>query len=70
MGALATSKDTHISMVVPMTGYALSTAFCYYVLFDEKVHHHQVDEEVATPKRGKGNMLRMLVPRRERMRGM
>jgi hypothetical protein len=47
MGALATSKDSHISMVVPMTGYALSTAFCYYVLFDEKVHHHQGDEEVA-----------------------
>lgn len=41
MGALATSKTTHISMVVPMTGYALSTAFCYYVLFDERYHQHQ-----------------------------
>jgi hypothetical protein len=41
MGALATAETTHISMVVPMTGYALSTAFCYYVLFDERYHHHQ-----------------------------
>jgi hypothetical protein len=46
MGALATAKTTHISMVVPMTGYALSTAFCYYVLFDERYHHHQDAAEV------------------------
>jgi len=39
MGALATSKSTHISMVVPMTAYALCTAFCYYVLFEERRHN-------------------------------
>ena len=38
MGALATNKSTHISMVVPMTAYALCTAFCYYVLFEERRH--------------------------------
>jgi hypothetical protein len=54
MGSLATSKDTHISMVVPMTGYALSTAFCYYVLFDEKAHHHQADEEVGSAEKREG----------------
>jgi len=36
MGALATSKSTHISMVVPMTAYTLCTAFCYYVLFEDR----------------------------------
>jgi len=36
MGALATSKSTHISMVVPMTAYTLCGAFCYYVLFEER----------------------------------
>lgn len=36
MGALATSKSTHISMVVPMTGYVLCSIFCYYILFDER----------------------------------
>jgi hypothetical protein len=38
MGALATNKSTHLSMVVPMTAYALCTAFCYYVLFEERRH--------------------------------
>jgi hypothetical protein len=38
MGALATNKSTHISMLVPMTAYALCTAFCYYVLFEERRH--------------------------------
>jgi hypothetical protein len=36
MGALATSKSTHISVVVPMTGFTLCAFFCYYVLFDER----------------------------------
>jgi hypothetical protein len=36
MGALATSKGTHISMVIPMTAYALCNVFCGYILFDER----------------------------------
>jgi hypothetical protein len=36
MGALATKKSTHISVLVPMTGYALSSVFAYFVLFDDK----------------------------------
>jgi hypothetical protein len=36
MGALATEKSTHISVVVPMTGYALCSVFAFYVLFDRK----------------------------------
>jgi len=39
MGALATNKSTHISMVVPMTAYCLCTVFCYYVLFEERRHN-------------------------------
>jgi hypothetical protein len=64
MGALATAETTHISMVVPMTGYALSTAFCYYVLFDERYHHHQDsaqlekggDQRVEDVGEGKGEV--------------
>jgi hypothetical protein len=35
MAALATRKDTHISVVVPMTGYALATLFPLYVLYED-----------------------------------
>jgi hypothetical protein len=41
MGALATAKSTHISVVVPMTGYALCVVFAYYVLFDDKQNQYQ-----------------------------
>jgi hypothetical protein len=34
-------------MVVPMTAYALCTAFCYYVLFEERHHTipHSLDKD-------------------------
>jgi hypothetical protein len=38
MGALATSKSTHISVVVPMTGYILCSVFAYYVTIEEWRH--------------------------------
>jgi hypothetical protein len=41
MGALATAKSTHVSVVVPMTGYALCSIFAYYVLFDDKQNNYQ-----------------------------
>ena len=41
MGALATSKSTHISVVVPMAGFVLCTAFCFYILFDERYRQDQ-----------------------------
>jgi hypothetical protein len=68
MGALGTSKDTHISMLVPMTGYALSTALCYYVRFDEKVHHHQADEETAHPEKHEGEHVENVTRPREELR--
>jgi hypothetical protein len=49
MGALATSKSTHISVVVPMTGYALCSAFAYYLLFDER-HRQNIDDPVPVKK--------------------
>ena len=52
MGALATRKSTHISVVVPMTGYALCSGYCYYLLFDEKsrdrVNSEPVKEEIES----------------------
>ena len=36
MGALATSKSTHVSVVVPMTGYVLTSAFGWFILFQER----------------------------------
>jgi hypothetical protein len=41
MGALATAKSTHISVVVPMTGYVLCSVFAYFVLFDDKQNNYQ-----------------------------
>ena len=43
MGALATAKSTHISVVVPMMGYAFCSVFAYYVLFDDKRVNYQVN---------------------------
>jgi len=43
MGALATAKSTHISVVVPMTGYVFCSVFAYYVLFDDKRVNDQVN---------------------------
>jgi hypothetical protein len=36
MGALATSKGTHISMVIPMIAYFFCNVFCCYILFEER----------------------------------
>ena len=55
MGALATAKSTHISVVVPMTGYALCSVFAYYVLFDDKRANDQgnnVDDEKDAEAQG------------------
>ena len=44
MGALATAKSTHISVVVPMTGYFLASAFCCYILVQDR--HRKVGATV------------------------
>ena len=46
MGALATSKSTQVSVVVPMTGFIVCSGFCYYLLFDEK---HRQDDNAQLP---------------------
>ena len=43
MGALATSKSTHISVVVPMAGYVLCSVFSYYVTFEEWQHKRHLE---------------------------
>jgi|SRR5579859_1818658 len=40
MGALATTKSTHVSTVVPMTGFAFCTVFSFYVLWDERYNRN------------------------------
>ena len=56
MGALATSKTTHVSVVVPMTGFALCSAFCYYVLFDERYRQKSVNPVPATKEEGESEV--------------
>lgn len=49
MGALATSKSTHIAVVVPMTGYCLSLAFCFFVVLQEWRLSGKMEQAVEEP---------------------
>ena len=49
-----------IAIVAPITGYPLSTATCYDVLFDTRYYHRRLQDSGALERRG-GSMLTCIV---------